>query len=192
MSLRDWTKQSGAFRIGELSADDSVLKHLTIGTKYLECTSTGTIAIPSKQAYGTWEFDFNKSAGTTYLMFISDRQNGTYNDMVGYTFAIIITGVPNLIKSSVGSYLNLNYTAAGYVNNYNWYRYKLTRTINGSFTVYIKGGSFGNNWTLVSTTGGSGTNPVTDNTYNASNYFTLKLNSGDKIANIKIYDGVRQ
>lgn len=45
MSLRDWTKQSGAFRIGELSADDSVLKHLTIGTKYLECTSNGTIKI---------------------------------------------------------------------------------------------------------------------------------------------------
>lgn len=66
MSLRDWTKQSGAFKIGELSADDSVLKHLTIGTKYLECTSNGTIIISA-------DLDSFTDKGYIYI----DRYNGS-------------------------------------------------------------------------------------------------------------------
>ena len=44
--IKNWISGgTGSFRISELSVDDSVLKHLTIGTKYLECTSSGTIKI---------------------------------------------------------------------------------------------------------------------------------------------------
>jgi hypothetical protein len=74
------------------------LPTITDGTKYLECTSNGTIAIPSKQAYGTWEFDLTKQQEQIILMFISDRQNGTYNDMWDILFALIITGVPKFNK----------------------------------------------------------------------------------------------
>lgn len=44
--IKNWISGgTGSYKISELSADDSVLKHLTIGTKYLECTSNGIIKI---------------------------------------------------------------------------------------------------------------------------------------------------
>ena len=39
---------------------------------------------------------------------------------------------------------------------------------------------------------GSGTNPVLDANYTTSNYFVLDLGATDKIANIRILDGVKQ
>lgn len=60
-----------------------------------------------------------------------------------------------------------------------------------TFAVYIKGGDFGTDeWTLVDTTGGTGTNPVTDDTYQKSAHFVADLDSGDCITNLKIKDGV--
>lgn len=40
--------------------------------------------------------------------------------------------------------------------------------------------------------GDSGTNPVTDNTYTTSEYFVLDIDAGDRIANIKLTDGIKQ
>lgn len=191
MSLKDWTKQSGAFVIKELSADDAVLKHLTTGTKYLECTSAGKIAIPSKQAYGTWEFDlFCDVASYSVISFVSNSNNISYNTSEAYYQFIIGPTADIGIRKANTAFLML--TELNYISLKTWHRVKIIRENNGRFTIYIKGGSFGNTWTLVSTTGGSGTNPVTDNTYTTSNYFVAVLNPGDKIANIKFYDGVRQ
>ena len=61
-----------------------------------------------------------------------------------------------------------------------------------TFAVFIKGGDFGDDWTIIDTTGGSGTNPVKDSTYKTSNYFVADLDAGDRLANLKIYDGVEQ
>jgi len=61
-----------------------------------------------------------------------------------------------------------------------------------TFAVFIKGGSFGNEYTLVDTTGGSRTNPVTDSTYTESEYFVADLDVGDKISNIKLQSQVQQ
>ena len=61
-----------------------------------------------------------------------------------------------------------------------------------TFAVFIKGGAFGDNYTLVSTTGGSGTNPVTDATHTTSEYFVTSMGVGDRIANLKIMDGIEQ
>ena len=61
-----------------------------------------------------------------------------------------------------------------------------------TFAVFIKGGSFGDDWTLVDTTGGSGSNPVTDATYTTSEYLVADLDAGDRIANLKITNGVKQ
>ena len=61
-----------------------------------------------------------------------------------------------------------------------------------TFAVFIKGGDFGDDWTLIDTTGGSGPNPVKDSTYKTSNYFVADLDAGDRLANLKIYDGVEQ
>lgn len=67
-----------------------------------------------------------------------------------------------------------------------------TRTQTGVFTVYIKGGAFGNVYTLVSTAGGSGSNPATDNTYTSSNFCVLDLDANDRIANLVFKQGIEQ
>jgi hypothetical protein len=61
-----------------------------------------------------------------------------------------------------------------------------------TFAVFINGGAFGDNYTLVSTTGGTGTNPVTDATHTTSNYLVTSMGVGDRITNLKIIDGVDQ
>jgi len=58
-----------------------------------------------------------------------------------------------------------------------------------TFAVFIKGGTFGNRWTLVNTTGGSGSNPITNSLYTTSNYFVFNAGVGDRITNLKIFDG---
>ena len=45
--------------------------------------------------------------------------------------------------------------------------------------------------TLVDTTGGSGDNPVNDNTYTTSNFLVADLDASDRITNIKITNQVR-
>ena len=58
--------------------------------------------------------------------------------------------------------------------------------------MFIKGGSFGDDYQLVDVSGGSGSNPVTDNTFTTSNFFVADLDTGDSIANIEIFDGVEK
>ena len=163
------------------------MSHLTTGTKYLECTSNGTIAIPSKQAYGTWEFDFNKKSDI-FIGFVKTDTLDGYTD--GLSLGIYDDNTIRLLKSgSSGSGFR---TKTDYINDYTYYSIKITRELNGLITVYIKGGSFGDDYVLISTTGGVGSNPRIISDYTTSSYFIFSSNSGDKIANIKIYDGVRQ
>jgi hypothetical protein len=159
-------------------------------TKYLECTGAGTIAIPSNQAYGQWEFDWYKGS-TSIPMFalISDRIS-TFTTYYGYDFYSDGGNRLGMGKNNVTTRSNPFYTNASYIQTLTWYRVKITRTQSGLFTVYVKGGAFGNNWVLVSTTGGSGTNPVTDNTYTTSNFFVLDLDIGDRFTNLIMKSGI--
>lgn len=190
-----WTKTSGSFAINEATADDANLKTIKKGTKYLSCLTAGVISIPSKQAYGTWEWDWYKGADgnilTTYI--ISSKSNTNTNGYLNHIWSNE-NFVVNRIDSGIGT--NLAYATASYVANNTWYRTKITRSTSGVFTMYIKGGSFVptegyDGWTLFSTLGGDGTNPVTDNTYTTSEYFVLDLNDGDRIANIKLTEGIK-
>lgn len=158
-------------------------------TKYLQCTTAGTIVIPSKQAYGTIEFDLFKGAdaNSTTISFIADKIIG---DTLTIGYRLTINNAESiLIYRNVSL---LTQTASAYITNNTWYRIKITRTLLGVLTTYIKGGAFGNNWVLVNTTGGTGTNPVTDNTYTASNYFVLDLDVNDRFTNLVMYDGIKQ
>ena len=190
MSLRDWTKQSGAFRIGELSVDDSVLKHLTTGTKYLECTTAGNlyISLPNTSNFNM-EFDVNMPSVSlfSYLYLLDSPMYSTAN---GYGIG---TGYRNMImRLTAGTSSQLSRTDGGVILNNVWYSFRLTRTISGVMSLFIRGGVFGQNWTLVNMTGGIGTNPTTDTSHSIFKTAMLVLRAGDKIANIKIYDGVRQ
>jgi hypothetical protein len=83
------------------------------------------------------------------------------------------------------------YSNMNYIKNFIWYRVRITRTITGIFTVWIKGDIF-SDWTLISTIGGSGTNPATDNTHTTSRYFVLDLDTNDCVADIEILPGIIQ
>jgi hypothetical protein len=161
------------------------------GKNYRECTSAGTEAFISEQAYGTWEFDiYHNDTSTSYLTFISDKSLGsTLND--GYQ--ILINANESLyIRRTFGSIFILMQTANSYISANTWYRIKITRTTDGEFTVWIKGGAFGDAYTLVDTTGGTGTNPVTDNTYTTSKYSVLDFDAGDRVSYILYRKGVVQ
>jgi len=188
-----YIKGTGSYEVKELVAQDAVLKHLDKGSTYLECTSSGTIAFPSDQAYGEWEFDLYKDLDTSLLYFniLNDRINGNHQNFNGYGFYIAVTETIYFRRQSVGSYNNLINTDSSYVAINTWYRVKITRTLDGVFYLYIKGGDFGSNeWTLI--TADSGTNPVTDNVHTTSKYFTFDLDAGDRIANIVMRPAVKQ
>ncbi len=178
---------TGTFSVQELSAQDSVLKHLDIGTKYLLCENAGTVAMVQTFAYPTVEFDFyHKDTSTTGINFICNA----VDDITLNTYMIWILNNERLALRINSSYLL--YSAESYVAADTWYRIKITRDLSGSFTVYIKGGAFGDTWTLVSVVGGTGSNPVQDSSYSTSQYAVFDLGVGDKIANIEITNQVRQ
>ena len=164
------------------------------GSKYLECTTGGTISMLSNQAYGEWEFDLYKSgdAYTQYANFILTSSD--LSTAEGYQIFFYPTS--NLIDFRYitgGVTYRLWCTANNYIDAGVWYRLKVTRTLDGEFTAYIKGGGFGvDDWTLISTSGGSGTNPVTHNTYKISNYFGFDLDANDRAGGLIITNQVRQ
>jgi hypothetical protein len=192
---REWTPGTGSYEVKELAAQDAVLKHLDVGVKYLECTSAGTIAIPSKAAYGTWEWDWYKDPANhpVFVEFIGVNKN-IYTSNTGYQIFLGGGGFGNVdgpyLDRVTSGRFNLFSGSVSYMPHSTWYRMKITRTKDGEFYVYVKGGTFGNDWTLIVESGGS--NPVTDNTHTASEYFVLDFDAGDRIANIKITEGVIQ
>ena len=102
-------------------------------------------------------------------------------DGTGYFFLAITTGVIDFRNDS------------GELVDYEISGLTIRRIYDAdSFAVFIKGGDFGNEYTLVDTTGGSGTNPVVDATYTTSEYLVLDLDAADTFGNLKITDGVKQ
>jgi hypothetical protein len=167
------------------------LPSLDKGAKYLECTSDGTVAIPSTQAYGEWEFDWYKGSDTNNISvyFICPFIDISAGYIGAYRIIILSTEAFYLQKPGN----SLLYTKDSYIENNTWYRFKITRTLDGEFCLYIKGGEFGtNDWTLASVTGGGGSNPATDNGNTISNYFVLDSDSGDRFANLEMRNLVRQ
>jgi len=152
-------------------------------------TGNGIAYITSSTAYGEWEFDVNKvgAGNTCRIQFISSTTS-TYPNFIGYRFSINNDESIEFRSFSGASSSLLFQTTISYISFNVNYRIKITRTLDGTFTVYIKGGAFGwDSWTTV--VASSGTNPVTNNTYTTSNYFVCDLDNGDQIRNLTI-DGV--
>jgi hypothetical protein len=195
MSLRDWQKVVGSFKISELTTKDTILKHLTEGTKYLECVTNGNIITPTTQAFGTWEFDIFRPSGNIEIELSGDALN-RYSDSVGtrYWFLFYSDGKTYFVKKVAGGPTILLATAANYMVINTWYSIRITRTIQGVFTLWVKGGAFGDTWTLISVSGGSGNNPTAaDLTLTKSIGMSLSLSAaGCRVANLKFYDGVKQ
>jgi len=175
----DWQVQSGSIKVSEDGTQ-----------KWLEQVTDGVTAVSSNSAYGTWEFDIYKKDDDMYLSIITDSVNIAPN-FNGYLLLLYRDEQIRLYKCD-GNYNILFQTTNSYISLNTKYRIKITRSISGVFTAYIKGGSFGDTYTLIDPTGGSGTNPVTDNTYTTSNYIVADLDAGDKIKDIVIKKGVEQ
>ena len=171
-----WSVSSGTFVNGGTFPND-----------YIQCNVAGVMSIPSTQAYGEWYFDFYKGnmlnlirIGTSCLLPVAP-QDGT---QTSYYIAVTSEERISLNKRIVGVLTALNQTISSYIANTTWYNIKITRSATGIFTTYIKGGVYGNIWTLISVS--SGTNPsAADNTYTTSNYFVVDLDAGDRIANVR-------
>ena len=168
--------------------NDGTVSGATIKYDGLVNAGDGIAYINQDKAYGTWEFDVNKGTSHSFptVGIISDNvQDLVSTNGNNYHF---------LFNSEERIYLrkgifNLFKTGASYIAINTDYRIKITRSLAGVFTMYIKGGTFGwDDWTTV--VADSGTNPVTDNTYTTSNYFVADLDDTDTVSNLKI-DGKR-
>jgi len=163
-----------------------------LGTKYAECiTGDSALVIPSNQVYGTWQFDFYKVADARFeFVLIADDYIPVLSETPNYRVQVYENTNALRLLSEAGLLIE---TSSGYIVDSTWYSIKVTRSIENLFTLYIKGGGFGDNdWTRVSASG-YGTNPVTDNTYLDSRYsfFNNVNGAGNRIANIKFLDGIR-
>jgi len=159
------------------------------GQKYLQCTSAGLMAMYSKIAYGTWEWDWKQGVSSRQptILFVNNEIADWVTSPGSYTALIVGGGNDFRFYSNTTNKFS---TVVGYLDTDVWYRMKVTRTKDGEFYFYIKGGSFGSNWVQI--VAASGSNPITDNTTTTSKYFIINLDIADCVTNIKITGGVLQ
>ncbi len=181
------------WKFGDTSARYKVSRDetLNVGQKVIECTTAGLLYQESRQAYGTYEFSIYKAAASySYILFAADTIGGaTATGQDGYYILLNANERVCLKEATAGVESDKFYTVTSYFNAATWYRFRVTRRYDGQFTVYIKGGAF-KTWTTVDVSGGTGTNPVTDNTTTTSKYIVLDLDAGDRVSNFKFYEGV--
>jgi hypothetical protein len=150
-----------------------------------ECQVGGDTYTPCNLAYGTWDFYLKKGSESTDPQINIISNNFT---SVGSGYFLRLTSLEEIQLNRTGAAV-LFKTAAGYIENSVWYHFIITRKTNdGEIAVYIKGGNF-ENWTLVDTTGGTGTNPVVDNNITTSKNIVYNLEPLDKFGITKKYAG---
>jgi len=178
--LSDFLISSGTWKISQ----DITKK------KWLENVTVGGVYVNSTKAYGTWQFDFQKSSATSHLRF---ELMNTEKDSSGNGYRLNIAGTAiHLITITAGGTATIAYTAAGYIAVDTKYSIRITRRkTDGRFIVYVRGGAYAS-WTAISVVGGGGSNPVTSNTHTTSRYLAIMTATavGNKTGNIVVKEGV--
>jgi hypothetical protein len=175
------------FQFGDATARYSVSTGTVFGkknVKTIKCNTAGLLYMPSSQAYGEWTFDLNKAAATAPKIQFCSSVIGAYSATAqnAYMLWVDANEVVYLQPSTNGSLgAALWATAAAYIADSTWYKFKITRSALNVFTTWIKGGAF-TGWTLI--VPASGTNPVTNNVNITSTYFILIFGVNDQIANL--------
>jgi len=177
---REWIAGTGSYKISEITTDDTVLKTIKKGTKYLQNTVAGTIAIPSKTAYGSFKADIYKGGDTNVLdwlfaCFTNDNVLGATQN--GYFFRFGSDEKMYLYKTTNGTVSAALITSASTYTINTWYNIEVTRTPAGLFTLYVNGTSIGT---------------ATDTSFTTALKSTLDFDAGDRIANIIIKDNIKQ
>ena len=159
------------------------------GSDIMLCGTNATISIISGGKYLV-QFNLKMNSGNyPNIGFRNGFAGASYSNTVKP-----VSGVNNIIltASATGAVM-LRFDNITSISNYEVSGLAIRRIYDANtFAVFIKGGAFGNNYTLVSTAGGSGTNPVTDSTYTSSNYFVLDMDPGDRFANFKMYNYIKE
>jgi len=170
--VSQWSVSSGTFVNGGTFPND-----------YIQCNVAGLMSLPSIQAYGEWYFDIIRANdGVTFNIFLNGNESGFTTNCYKIN---VSTG--NALFAYIGTISGNTSTLMSTANNYVLknikYSYKINRTTNGVFTIYIRGGIYGSTWNAVTAT--TGTNPFTNTTITTSNFFGIYLRAGDKISNVR-------
>ena len=181
----------------------SVQSLLIYSSDYTEatCYSSGTIYKANTKAYGlVLDCTINKVGSQLIIQFINNSNNDYYTS-TGYLISLFDNRLSLYINAS-GTLASRFRTIQGYLLNNTDYRILVWRNQTGNqyvtggvgtFAVYIQGKNKAITETvytapnlaemeLVNVTGGSGSNPVTDNTYTTSVYKVADLYAGDKLS----------
>jgi len=162
-----WTR-----KIWQYDASDGIVK---IWQKYIENVSLWQIFIPSYRSSGTIEFTINKLTDTSSISLYLMQTQPTTSATWGTWYTFLFSSAEAIAFRSFTGWTETNRiaSAAWYAAINTNYRIKITRTITWVRTVYIKWWAFWTIYTLLSVTWWTGTNPVTNTTYNVSNYFWI-------------------
>jgi len=160
---QDWTVGSGTW---------------TAASGWLTKTAPGDewedIYIPSRQAYGTWEYIFKLVAASDVhgvLLYFISNETGWSASIDGYGVSII--GNNTLYISRVTNGVGTPIINPGWVADAGAHTIKVTRDAAGNFELFFDGASVGT---------------ALDNTYTTSLYMFLRLyNSVDYIDNLEVY-----
>jgi len=190
---------TGSYIVDELTAQDAVLKELDIGTKFKRVTGAGTISVPTKQAYGTWEGFIYKgdTANRLYMILIANKI-GVAGYVQGYALNFDNDEGIYLEKyDGVGGTTVLFATAASYITINTWYKYRFTRTLDGVMTLLLKGGALVptagyDGWTLAAPTGAYVNPTAADNTYTTCEYSVIDGGVLDRVILDHTDNGVKQ
>ena len=155
--------------------------------KWLKSIANSTTTFLSKQAYGTWYWRFTTDGSTSDFQLMGALK-GTYTlaGNTGYFVEYTATNI-TLYRTSGGGAYTLLMQAAAYLAASTAYELCVTRTISGVWTLYIRGGAYAA-WTKIAAS--SGSNPVTDNTYTTSAYFSQYLLTNGRFAGFCALAGV--
>ena len=168
----------------DTSRSDNLLDGFSKG---LQSIGPGRMYKPSKVAYGTWEFDFNfRIINNNRFYFISNTSDVTAASDGYYVRGVSGGAIELRLFINGSSSTVLMKTADGYIQDNKNYKLRIERASNGTFTCYIKGENFGDDWVLMNVSGGGGTNPATNNMFTESEYILATLKGNDMISNLKI------
>jgi|GEM_PF-2602325 len=155
-----------------------------VGTIKIEYVQEVT-AVDLTAQDNVWEFTCNKVSEGNILRFepIINAVD-VYPNIKGYNLFIFND---ESIRFSMYDNTNANtifQTSPNYIELNTNYTIKITRSQIGLFTFYIKGGTFGNEYVLM--TAASGSNPILDNTHDTTKFLVAYNSVKDEITNIKL------
>lgn len=182
---------SGAIGSFDVNQNEFKLIRDSDGVKWLTGTnaSLGYATTSLDWVYGTIQFDLYKATtGSQIIVYLNlDNKN---NDITQNCYFLYISSNEDIQFGVLqgGSTTFPRQTDPSYIAIATNYTIRVTRTVSGDITLYIKGGAY-TDWTLV--TYQAGANPFNSAFYETgATHFGAFLTNNDRITNIKYYKSV--